>query len=190
MTDEDGPTDPADSGQSPDGAMGAEGGVPTPEDLLEEERQRYLRLAAEFDNFRKRSERDMQDFRRRATDAILMDMLDVVDNLDRALDASGDAEGEELVAGLKAIRNQMGAILDREGIEAVESVGLPFDPYEMEAVMRMPSEDVEEGNVVRELQRGYRGRGYLLRPSKVIVSSGPEGSGTGTEVTHEGDEPE
>jgi molecular chaperone GrpE len=160
----------------PDGAEGAAEGDVDPADLLEEERQRYLRLAAEFDNFRKRSERDMQEYRRRATDVILMDLLDVVDNLDRALDASCDADGEELVAGLTAIRNQMGAILDREGVEPVDSMGLPFDPYEMEAVMRMPSRDVSEGNVMQELQRGYRARGHLLRPSKVIVSSGPEGT--------------
>ncbi len=68
----------------------------------------------------------------------------------------------------------MGLRLDREGLEPIDTMDKPFDPYEMEAVMRMPSADVAEGCVCGELLSGYRGRGYVLRPSKVIVSMGPE----------------
>jgi molecular chaperone GrpE len=146
---------------------------PTPEELLASERDRYLRLAAEFDNYRKRTDRDMAEFKRRAGDHLLLALLDVVDNMDRALEASGAGEPDEMLAGLKAIRNQMGTILERESIEPIPAVGLEFDPHFMEAVMRTPSDEMEEGRVVSELVRGYRAPTYVLRPSKVVVSSGP-----------------
>jgi molecular chaperone GrpE len=142
---------------------------------LEAEQERYLRLAAEFDNFRKRTERDMAEYKRRATDDILLSLLQVIDNLDRALSISDGSGPAALVGGLRAIRVQMGAIVEREGIEAIEAMGIEFDPFEMEAVMMMPSPDVAEGHVLRELAKGYRGCGYVLRPSKVVVSSGPQG---------------
>lgn len=146
-----------------------EGPQGTGDETPQEERDRYLRLVAEFDNYRKRTERDMVEFKRRAADHVLLALLEVIDNLDRALEAEDDSSSE----GLSAIRRQMDAILQREGIEAIDAVGRPFDPFEMEAVMRMPSDDAGEGDVLRELQRGYRGNGYVLRPSKVIVSAGP-----------------
>jgi len=148
---------------------------PTTEELLERERGRYVRLAAEFDNFRKRTERDMSEFKRRAGDHILLSLLDVVDSLDRALEASEGCEPSELLEGLRAIRNQMGNVLERESIEPIEAVGKEFDPHCMDAVMSTPSEQVEEGHVVSELTRGYRAPTYVLRPSKVVVSSGPKG---------------
>ncbi len=147
---------------------------PTPEELLERERDRYLRLAAEFDNYRKRTERDMADFKRRAGDSVLLSVLDVVDNLDRALVTSDTCSIEDLVTGLRAIRNQMGTLLDREAVSPIEAMGKEFDPFSMEAVMRVPSDEVEEGHVVGELQRGYRTPERVLRPSKVVVSSGPK----------------
>ncbi len=147
---------------------------PSPEAMLAQERERYLRLAAEFDNYRKRTERDMTDFKRRAADDVLLALLEVVDNLDRAMGTSEDCTDQDLYDGLTAVRAQMGLILDREGLELIDAVDKPFDPYEMEAVMRMPSADVAEGCVCGELRSGYRGSGYVLRPSKVIVSTGPE----------------
>jgi molecular chaperone GrpE len=148
---------------------------PTPEEMLTKERDRYLRLAAEFDNYRKRTERDMSEFKLRAADHLLLALLEVVDNMDRALEALDDRGTGELLAGLKAIRNQMGTILERESIEAIPAVGEEFDPYCMEAVMRTPSDEAEEGRVVSELVKGYKAPTYVLRPSKVVVSSGPRG---------------
>ena len=142
---------------------------------LEAEKDRYLRLAAEFDNFRKRTERDMTEYKRRATDYVLLSLLEVIDNLDRALAVSDMSGPADLVEGLCAIRGQMSAIVEREGVEAIDAVGIEFDPFEMEAVMMMPSPEVAEGRVLRELAKGYRGCGYVLRPSKVVVSSGPQG---------------
>ena len=157
------------------------GDVPTEEAMeqtlvqLETEKDRYLRLAAEFDNYRKRTERDMTEFKRRATDDVLLSLLEVIDNLDRALATSNTSGPADLVDGLCAIRGQMWAIVEREGVEAIEAMGIEFDPFEMEAVMMMPSPEVVEGHVLRELAKGYRGCGYVLRPSKVVVSSGPSG---------------
>lgn len=145
--------------------------TPTSEEQALQER--YLRLAAEFDNFRKRSERDMAEFRKRAQDAILVSVLDVVDSLDRALEAPAQADAARLREGVAAIRSQLWHVLEREGVRPIEAVGRRFDPFEMEAALRMPSADVPEGGVLQEIQRGYRGRQHVLRPSKVIVSSGP-----------------
>jgi molecular chaperone GrpE len=161
-------TDPADA---PEG--------PTIESLtrqLEAQQDRYVRLAAEFDNFRKRTERDLVEHRRRAADSVLLPLLEVVDNLDRALAASASEGDASLRSGLAAIRAQLGTLLDREGACAIEAEGRQFDPFEMEAVMRMPSDAAPEGMVVRELQRGYRGRSGVLRTAKVIVSAGPAAS--------------
>ena len=167
------PSEPLVEDERVAGAEPAPEPVPTPEELLARERDRYLRLAAEFDNYRKRTDRDMAEFKRRAGDHLLLALLEVLDNMDRALEASGDGEPDELLSGLKAIRNQMGTILERESIEAIPAVGEEFDPHCMEAVMRTPSDDLEEGRVVSELVRGYRAPTYVLRPSKVVVSSGP-----------------
>ena len=161
--------------QAPPAAPPASPPTPTPEEQALKER--YLRLAAEFDNFRKRSERDMAEYRKRAQDAILVSVLDVMDNLDRALEAPAPAEAATLREGVAAIRAQLWHVLDREGVRPIEALGRRFDPFEMEAALRMPSPDVTEGGVVREVQRGYRGRHHVLRPSKVIVSSGPPPSG-------------
>ena len=164
--------DPGAAGQAVEGEI-VEEPLEDAAEQVEADRERYLRLAAEFDNFRKRTEREMAEFKKRAADDILLALLEVVDNLDRALETAGSCDPADLVKGLGAIRSQMGAILSREGIEPIGAVGKTFDPFEMEAVMRMPSPEIGEGNVVRELCQGYRGQGYVLRPSKVIVSSGP-----------------
>jgi molecular chaperone GrpE len=146
------------------------------ETMPEEEspQEKYLRLAAEFDNYRKRSERDMAEYRKRASDGIILSVLEVLDNLDRALETTESCTLEDLTEGVGAIRGQLADLLSREGVEPIPVEGREFDPFEMEAMMRMPSKDVEEGHVLRELQKGYKGRGYVLRPSKVIVSSGPQ----------------
>ena len=158
-----------------------EGEAPPPEE--EPLQERYLRLAAEFDNYRKRAERDMAEYRKRASDDIILSVLEVLDNLDRALGSTAGCTLEDLAKGVEAIRGQLMEVLTREGVEPIPAEGRKFDPFEMEAMMRMPSEEAEEGTVVRELQKGYKGRGHVLRPSKVIVSSGPP-----EEETNQGNE--
>jgi molecular chaperone GrpE len=147
----------------------------TPEqDELKALQERYLRLAAEFDNFRKRTERDEAEHRRRAADSVLLSVLEVVDNLDRALSAPATtADPGAFRTGIVAIRAQLAALLEREGVRPIPSEGREFDPFDMEAVMRAPSKEVPAGHVLQELQCGYKGRGRVLRPCKVIVSVGP-----------------
>ena len=144
---------------------------PTPEEQALQDR--YLRLAAEFDNFRKRTDRDMAEYRKRAQDSIILSVLDVVDSLDRALEAPAPAEAAKMREGVAAIRAQLWQVLEREGVRPVEALGKRFDPFEMEAALRTPSADVPEGCVALEIQRGYKGRHHVLRPAKVVVSSGP-----------------
>ena len=146
------------------------------EAMLAMERDRYLRLAAEFDNYRKRTERDMVEVKRRAADDVLLSLLEVVDTLDRALDSSDDCTAESLYEGLQAIRGQMGGLLLRECVEPIDAAGKAFDPYEMEAVMRIPSTDVAEGDVVEVLKglaEGDRvvtiGRDRLQDGQRVLV---------------------
>jgi hypothetical protein len=114
----------------------------------------------------------MGEYRKRAQDSVLVSVLDVVDSLDRALEAPAPAEAAKLREGVAAIRAQLWQVLEREGVRPIEALGRRFDPFEMEAALRMASTDVPEGGVVREIQRGYKGRYHVLRPSKVIVSSG------------------
>ena len=144
------------------------------QDELKALQERYLRLAAEFDNFRKRTERDEAEHRRRAADSVLLSVLEVVDNLDRALSAPATtADPGAFRSGVVAIRAQLAVLLEREGVRPIPAEGREFDPFDMEAVMRAPSTEVPAGLVLKELQRGYRGAGRVLRPSKVIVSAGP-----------------
>lgn len=164
----------------------AEEVAPDEEGPEEDLQERLMRLVAEFDNYRKRTERDMAEFRKRAADGVLLSVLEVMDNLDRALETADTCDPEDLRQGIEAIRSQLAQMLDREGLGVIEAAGQPFDPYEMEAVLRMPSAEVPEGNVVREIQVGYKGRGYVLRPSKVIVSSGPPEEAEGGEAGEDG----
>jgi len=157
-------------------ASPAEAPKPTEQDELKALQERYLRLAAEFDNFRKRTERDAAEQRRRAADSVLLSVLEVVDNLDRALCApAATADARALRKGVEAIRAQLAALLEREGVRPFPAEGRQFDPFDMEAVMRTPSTEVGAGLVLKELQCGYKGVGRVLRPSKVIVSTGPPG---------------
>ncbi len=155
-------------------ASASEAPKPAELDELKALQDRHLRLAAEFDNFRKRTERDAAEQRRRAADSVLLSVLEVVDNLDRALGApSAVADSGALRKGVEAIRAQLAAMLEREGVRPIPAEGREFDPFDMEAVLRTPSTEAPAGLVLKELQRGYKGVGRVLRPSKVIVSSGP-----------------
>ena len=140
--------------------------------LQEEQRalhDRYLRLAADFDNFRKRNERDWQDHRRRATAEVLRAVLGSVDNLERALQtAPEDSAG--LRAGVELIRTQMLTTLQSFGIATIEAKGRPFDPAQHEAVLLVDAPGVDGQHVVDVVQSGYTLHGEVLRPARVTVS--------------------
>lgn len=131
-------------------------------------RERYLRVLADFDNFRKRTERERDSLRRAAAADVLRDMLETADNLERALSASGSVE--ELKSGLQMVLRQQEDLFRRHGAVRVEAVGKSFDPAVHEAVMREESTEVSQPTVVAEFQRGYLLYDRLLRPALVRVA--------------------
>lgn len=135
-------------------------------------RDRSMRTLADFDNFRKRSERERQELRRYALLEPMRELLTVADNLDLALSAQGSAE--DLKRGVEMIHRQMQELMRRFGVSEIAAAGRPFDPTLHEAVSREESAEVKAPTVVAELRRGYRMHDRLLRPSMVKVAVPPE----------------
>jgi molecular chaperone GrpE len=136
-------------------------------------RDRSTRTLADFDNFRKRSERERQETRKYALVDPLRDFLEIMDNLDLALAAAGSAD--DLKRGVEMIHRQMADLLRRFGVQEVQALGQPFDPALHEAVSREEDPTVKAPTVTGEMRRGYRIHDRLLRPSMVKVSV-PSGS--------------
>jgi molecular chaperone GrpE len=138
-------------------------------DETRRERDEYLdtlrRLKAEFENSRKRQERERYRILETASERIVVELLPVLDNLDRALEAEGDIR-----EGVRAIRDQLVDVLGSEGLLAVASDGQPFDPNVHEAVMGQPSDEHEEGTILQTFQRGYVLNGKPIRAAKVVVA--------------------
>jgi molecular chaperone GrpE len=135
-------------------------------------RDRSMRTLADFDNFRKRSERERQELRRYALAEPMRELLAVADNLDLALSAEGSAD--DLKRGVEMIQRQMRELLRRFGVTEITAVSQPFDPTLHEAVSREESAEVTAPTVVAELRRGYRIHDRLLRPAMVKVAVPPE----------------
>jgi molecular chaperone GrpE len=135
---------------------------------LAELRERHLRLRADFDNFRKRVERERDERMRRGIAETMRDLLPVADNLERALSANGSLD--DLRLGVEMIARQLADVLRRQGVEAVPALGAPFDPQLHEAVAREEGAEVAVPTVVAELQRGYLHGDRLLRPAMVRVA--------------------
>ena len=133
------------------------------------ERDEYLdalrRLKAEFENSRKRQERERARVHSMASERLVQELLPVLDNLDRALEAGGDIR-----EGVLATRNQLADVLGNEGLLPVASDGHLFDPNVHEAVMGRPSEEHEEGTILQTFERGYLLNGKPIRPAKVVVA--------------------
>jgi molecular chaperone GrpE len=165
------------------GSPAAAGAGETRDDELEAMREKYLRALADYDNYRKRVERERGEASRAALVEPLRQFLGVVDNLDRALRSRGSYD--DLRSGVEMILRQTGELLRRFGVEEVPAVGQPFDPAVHEAVVRYEDPRVSEQRVSEEFQKGYRYNGRLLRPAMVKVAVPAEGSGPGDEETDE-----
>jgi molecular chaperone GrpE len=153
-------------------AAGAEDAVKATK-ALDELKTRHMRLMADFDNYRKRVQRDQQIQRRFSGESIARDLLPVVDNIERALSVSpGGDEAGSMSEGVTMILNQTLAMLERHGVRPFDSVGERFDPECHEAVARQGHPDFEEDYVCEEMQRGYYFHERLLRAATVIVSGG------------------
>ena len=133
---------------------------------------RLLRTAADFDNYRKRVERDRRDVADLAVIDAVRDLLPILDNLERALQATG-ADADALRTGIELIHRQMLDLLRRRNVASIEALGADFDPNVHEAVAHEPSDAHREGEVMAELQRGYRLNDRLVRPSMVKVARRP-----------------
>lgn len=135
---------------------------------------KYLRERAEMDNFRKRQERMAADAIRREKRELLHKVLEVMDNLDRAMRFEESMDRESLHQGLRLVQWQLNELLKEEGLTPVPTVGQPFDPRVHEAIEQVHSGEHPEGTVVEEVRRGYMLGDEMLRPARVKVSSGAE----------------
>jgi molecular chaperone GrpE len=131
------------------------------------------RLQADFDNYRKRAQRDQEALVGRAGERIVKELLPVLDDLERALEAAEQHEEAKLEEGVKLVHRQLEQLLEREGLSLVETDG-KFDPHVHEALLTQPSES-EEGSVIEVLQKGYRLGDRVLRPARVVVAGPKEG---------------
>ena len=155
--------------------------APTPEEriaLLEAEKaetkDRMLRIAADFENWKKRARKDQTDGESRAKEAVLRDFLEVVDNLERATASFADGKESDVKSvrdGVELVLRQFRSKLDRYQVKVVETLGQPFDPRLHEAISQAPSADAKPGSVLHELQKGYTIGERLLRPAMVVVAT-------------------
>lgn len=143
-------------------------------DELAAARDRALRAQAELDNYRKRTRKEMEDERRYAQLPLLSDLLPVLDNVQRAIQAaekSPDASG--LLAGFKMVAQQLEGVLSRHHCTRIEALHQPFDPHLHAAIMQQPSSEHPANTVIQVAQDGYQLHDRVLRPSQVIVSAPP-----------------
>jgi len=135
---------------------------------------RYLRTAADFDNYRKRASRETEDFRKYANQSLVKDLLPVVDDLERALAASAQAPPAEapLRQGVELTLRSLLKVLENHEVRSFESLGKPFDPAVHQAVLRRECPDATENTVIEEFQKGYTLNDRLIRPAMVVVSCG------------------
>jgi len=142
-----------------------------PETQLAELREKHLRLLAEYDNYRKRTAREIQEIIARGSEKLVIDLLPILDNLDRATEHRKDNETlEEYVKGITLIEDQLRAVLIGAGLEPIEVIGKPFDPNIHDALIQMESDKYGSGIVSAEAEKGYMLSGKVIRHSKVIVS--------------------
>jgi molecular chaperone GrpE len=156
---------------------GAAATAEVPVDELRRERDEFkdllLRKTAEFENFRKRTERERQTQAEVAAADLLQDLLPLVDDLERALKADAGGEGAEAYRrGVELIHRQLGEILRKRGVRPIEALGADFDPYYHQAVTYEPAEGRRDGEIIEEFRRGYMLGDRLLRPSMVKVAKG------------------
>jgi len=150
-------------------------------------KQGWQRTAADFANYRRRTEQDREASLGLANEALLAKTLAIVDDFDRAVtNVPEELQGNGWVEGVVAIDRKLDALLSSEGLTPIETEGKPFDPHEHEAVVQEERTDVPDGTVVAELQRGYRIRDRVLRPAMVVVARNSTNNNEPTNTNHPG----
>lgn len=142
--------------------------------VAQKQRDEYLdllqRSRAEFANFQKRTKAQAEQNQAYAVSNLALDLVGVLDNFERALEAARGSGAQGIVEGLDLVHRQLLSALAKHGVEPITALGEPFDPNQHEALMKQPSADHAPGTVVAELGRGYRMKDRVLRPTKVAVS--------------------
>ena len=149
----------------------------------EELLQTMIRRQADFENFRKRTERDRHEEGRRGVERLILDLIPVLDGFDRGLQAHEDPAYEEYRKGITLIRKQLWDAIARHGVQRIEAAGKIFDPHQHQAIERLESEDFPDGFIVHVFQDGYAFHGRVLRPAivRVAVNSKEGEKSTSTE---------
>jgi molecular chaperone GrpE len=133
---------------------------------------RLQRLAAEFDNFRKRNAREQAALSTRANERLVKELIPILDDLARALQAAAEHEEAKLEEGVRLVHRSLADLMTKEGLSEIETEG-KFDPHVHEALLSQPS-DAEEGTVIEVVQKGYKLGDKVLRPARVVVAGAPE----------------
>ena len=138
---------------------------------LEEWKNSYTRKLAEFQNFTKRKENEVAEMRKYASEGIIVKLLDNIDNLERAVDASKESQNfDSLIEGVNMILNNLKNLLTEEGVEEIEAAGKEYDPYEHKAMITENKEELDDNVVVQVFQKGYKMKGKVVRPAMVTVN--------------------
>lgn len=157
----------SDEGNNPEGKDDHKG----VEDQLNAEKDKVLRLSAEFENFKKRKQREIDDFKKFANETVFRQLLSVVDNLERAIGSATDAvEETNLLEGVKLTHKELLKLFESFSVKPVEAENQPFDPNFHQAVTHAQNNDVPDNTVTNVLQKGYLLHDRLLRPAMVVVS--------------------
>ena len=138
---------------------------------LQEWKNSYTRKLAEFQNFTKRKENEVAEMRKYASEEIVVKLLDNIDNLERAVDASKESQNfDSLIEGVNMILNNLKHLLAEEGVEEIEAAGKEYDPYEHKAMITENKEELDDNVVVQVFQKGYKMKGKVVRPAMVTVN--------------------
>jgi molecular chaperone GrpE len=157
--------DDSNKGDDPNGGLQAD---------LDRFRDLALRSQADFENYKKRTAREKEDAIKYANGSLLERLLPIIDNFELGLAAArGEGETSPIYSGMSLVLKQLNDFLANNGLQPIEAVGQKFDPNFHESIAHEPSDEVPEGVVTRQTRRGYRFKDRLLRPSSVVVSSGP-----------------
>jgi molecular chaperone GrpE len=172
------PQPPNDNDSPESNPASSPGGVESAQAEVARIRDQLLRTAADYDNFRKRSRREVADAERRGREDLLKDLLPVFDNLERAaLHAETASDVKSLADGIGMVMRQFTDTLGRLGIERVASVGSAFDPSQHEAIQQLETADHPPGTIAAEVQAGYKLGDRLIRPALVVVAKAPVNGG-------------
>ena len=148
--------------------------LPDPAETETVPRSQFVRLQADFDNFRKRTRREQGEWYQRANENLIEELLPILDHFEMGLQTAHAHPTEtSVIDGFQLVNDQLRSVLTKFGLSAIEAKGEVFDPHQHEAITYMPSPDYPAETVMEQTRRGYRLSGKLIRPAQVVVSSGP-----------------